>query len=428
MKRKDPADVIPETEDIPAENAPDTEEPFAEEAPVTEDAAPEETEDIFAAEDAAAVTPSAEEGPEEAVCEETVETEDPVEKPETEKTVGLTPEEIEEEAFRADLAATAPLEELPGAGFEETVENARTDKIVSSFRGKKKRVLNSAFFVRLALLALCGALFMYSAVSIAQRLADDMKSEQFIEDLRNDTSEKPAMSRLKKSRSVSSPLCLYDALGVSEYNPEYTEPEISDEYDPILNTLEKLRAVNKDIYGWIRCTGGMLGIDYPVVKADDNDYYLRRNLYGEYSVAGTIFVDYRDNARHGESYNTVIYGHNMTNGTMFRAVKDWFDSAERNATAPLINVEIITLHGAYIYEIFSAYRSDGAEFITVSFRSNSSYKSFLKSILRKSVLNQKFAYDENTRILTLCTCTNSGRNEDERYVVHCRLVKIINYN
>ena len=310
MKKKKQPDAVSVPEGIPVEGPAGAEDGIPEEAetaPVTEETVSEDIKDAAAAEDAIPETPSAEEGSEEAVCEEAAGTEEPEEgpeeEPEAEKAVELTPEEIEEEAFRADLAATAPLEELPGAGFEETVENARTDKIVSSFRGKKKRVLNSAFFVRLVLLALCGALFMYSAVSIAQRLADDMKSEQFMEELRSDTSEKSAMSRLKKSRSISSPLCLYDALGVSEYNPEYTEPEISDEYDPILNTLEKLRAINPDIYGWIRCTGGMLGIDYPVVKADDNEYYLRRNLYGEYSVAGTIFVDYRDNARHGESYN-----------------------------------------------------------------------------------------------------------------------------
>ena len=139
-------------------------------------------------------------------------------------------------------------------------------------------------------------------------------------------------------------------------------------------------------------------------------------------------MDYRDSDRHGESYNTIFYGHNMTNGTMFRAIKDWFESTDREATAPLINVEIITPQATYVYEIFSAYRSDGSDFITVSFRNNETYTKFLKTILSRSVLKRRTAYDENTRIITLSTCTNSGRNEDERYVVHCKLIKIIKYS
>lgn len=337
------------------------------------------------------------------------------------------PEETEEAEEPAD-ETPQPAEELPGAGFEETVEYADVSQIKNSYKGKKSRVLSAAFFVRLVLLALCGALFMYSAVSIAERFADDIKSEDFISTLQSNANERSAVQRQMKSRALSSPLCLYDALGVTEYTPEFIEPEVSDKYDSILNQISQLRNINPEIYGWIRCTGGMLGINYPVYKHDDNDYYLRRNIYGEYSVAGTIYVDYRDSDRHGESFNTIFYGHNMTNGTMFRAIKDWFDSPERNSTAPLINVEIITPQAAYVYEIFSAYRSDGAEFITVSFRDTAAYKSFLKSIIRKSVLGSKSAYDENTRIITLCTCTNSGKNEDERYVIHCKLVKIVKYN
>ena len=316
-----------------------------------------------------------------------------------------------------DVFMTAPLEKLPGAGFEETVENADVSKIESTYKGKRTRVLNAAFFVRLALLTICGALFMYSAVSIANRFADDMKSEQFIEGLISNNSEKSAMARLMKSHSAASPLCLYDALGVDEYKPEFAEPEISDRYDSVLNTIAKLKEINPEIDGWIRCTGGMLSINYPAYKAADNDYYLRRNIYGEYSVGGTIFVDYRDSDRHGESYNTIFYGHNMTNGTMFRAIKDWFDSADRESP-----------QATYVYEIFSAYRSDGSDFITVSFRDNAAYKDFLKMISRRSILKRRLAYDENTRLITLCTCTNSGRNEDERYVLHCKLVKIIKYN
>ena len=415
-KRKKITAAEPVTEETAESQATGTEETVTE---------PEIAEETPAEEAAAEETPAEEtvEAVEETV-EETVAEAEETEEAEDAVTEADEPEEEPEE----NAEETPQREELPGAGFEETVEYADVSQIKNSYKGKKSRVLSAAFFVRLALLALCGALFMYSAVSIAERFADDIKSEDFINTLQSNANERSAVQRQMKSRALSSPLCLYDALGVTEYTPEFEEPVVSDKYDSILNQISQLRNINPEIYGWIRCTGGMLGINYPVYKHDDNDYYLRRNIYGEYSVAGTIYVDYRDSDRHGESLNTVFYGHNMTNGTMFRAIKDWFDSAERNATAPLINVEIITPQAAYIYEIFSAYRSDGSEFITVSFRDNAAYKSFLKSITRKSVLNRQTTYDEKTRIITLCTCTNSGRNEDERYVIHCKLVKIVKYN
>ena len=180
-------------------------------------------------------------------------------------TDGIAPEEVTDADLYADEPdadefVTAPLEELPGAGFEETVEDADVTKIKSTYKGKKTRVLNASFFVRFLLLALCGALFMYSAVSIANRFADDMKSEQFIDDLRSNSAERSAVARQLKSKACVSPLCLFDALGVDEYTPEFNEPEVSDRYDSVLNTISQLKAINPEIYGWIRCTGGMLSI------------------------------------------------------------------------------------------------------------------------------------------------------------------------
>jgi len=87
--------------------------------------------------------------------------------------------------------------------------------------------------------------------------------------------------------------------------------------------LAKLREQNPDIIGWI--TVPFTNIDYPIVQAKDNRYYLRRDLNGDYANPGTIFMDYRC-AGDGSGYS-IIYGHNMKSGAMFGTLGRFADKA-----------------------------------------------------------------------------------------------------
>ncbi len=318
--------------------------------------------------------------------------------------------------------------ELPDAGFEETVEDLDVNDIKSSFDGKKASVINANFIIRMLLLIVCASLFMYCVYSIAMRIADDTKSREMMEELIETVEQKSAVARIPKVRVSPLSLGLYDSLGVTEQNEEWNDVTTTGEYDTYLNTLSELKKKNPDIYAWILCKGGLGQINYPVVLAPDNDFYLHRDINKEYAVAGSIFTDFRNSRKISDNLNTVIYGHCMTNGTMFRSIKNWMESSTRNSSADLITVELITEEAVYVYEVFSAYRSDGNHFITISFPNTDGYLDFLHEIQRKTVLSAKHPYDENTRILTLCTCTNVSTTSDERYVLHCKLKKIIKYN
>ena len=118
---------------------------------------------------------------------------------------------------------------------------------------------------------------------------------------------------------------------VAKYHPEYvlntgTKETASVTDSNLLTETKENRfitdlqnEVNEDIVGWLTIPDTQ--IDYPFVISHDNDYYLRRDLYGNYALAGTIFMDYRcytDTVRSNfTDFNTVIYGHNMNNGSMF---------------------------------------------------------------------------------------------------------------
>ena len=84
----------------------------------------------------------------------------------------------------------------------------------------------------------------------------------------------------------------------------------------------ELQQKNEDIVAWIYIPA--LDISYPVLQADDNEYYLHRDVNREYLYAGSIFMDAWNNPFF-YNYNTIIYGHNMRDGSMFARLKDLSD-------------------------------------------------------------------------------------------------------
>jgi len=120
------------------------------------------------------------------------------------------------------------------------------------------------------------------------------------------------------------------------------------------SVVDMQNSVNNDVVGWLYIPDTR--IDYPVVAADDNEYYLRRDIYHHQSNAGSIFMDYR--CKCGLSkFNTIIYGHSMKNKSMFGDLKlfgdpDFFNMHTRGA--------LFTVDGAYMLDIF-AYMVVGAD-------------------------------------------------------------------
>lgn len=63
-------------------------------------------------------------------------------------------------------------------------------------------------------------------------------------------------------------------------------------------------------------------INYPVMQSGDNDYYAHRATDGSYLYAGSLFMDYRCSSDFSD-FNSVIYAHNMGNGTMFADIPNY---------------------------------------------------------------------------------------------------------
>jgi sortase B len=92
-------------------------------------------------------------------------------------------------------------------------------------------------------------------------------------------------------------------------------------------TLSELQKINPDVCAWLTVDG--TNIDYPVVQGEDNLEYVNRDVYGEYSLSGSVFLDYR-NERDFSDFFSLVYAHHMEGNVMFGEItnfleKDYFD-------------------------------------------------------------------------------------------------------
>ena len=178
-----------------------------------------------------------------------------------------------------------------------------------------------------------------------------------------------------------------------------------------MSELEReMRQINPDYVGWIRIDG--TSIDYPVVRGSDNDKYIHTSFQGEESIAGAIFMDYRNvgdllTYRVGEALpHIIIYGHNMQRGGMFSDLRGFINSRfleENNIITLIIDGETVE------FEIFSARLSDindPAYYLT--FDASHSFPRFADRV---------GAPLQATQIITLSTCARRDGGGDARVIV-----------
>lgn len=193
--------------------------------------------------------------------------------------------------------------------------------------------------------------------------------------------------------------------------PQYTE------FSPVSVDFEELSRLSGDIVGWLYMPESV--INYPVVQGSDNDYYLHRFYDGTPNSGGTLFVDYVC-ASDFSGRNTIIYGHNMMNGSMFAALNQYKDQAFFDEH-PVMYLN--TPAQNYKIEFFSGYVSDPEGLIySSSFSSEEEFASFLDAIRAHSVFSSPVAVTSADRIVTLSTCANTS--EDLRFVVCGKLTEI----
>ena len=200
-----------------------------------------------------------------------------------------------------------------------------------------------------------------------------------------------------------------------------TVPETEAAYPlvpPIEVDWDALRAANSEVVGWI-FVDALEKVSYPVCRGDDNDYYLHHTFRREEVFAGAIFMDCRNSADFSDP-NTVIYGHNMKNKTMFGSLDDYRKTGYYEKHPVMY---YLTPEKAYKLEIYSGFITEAGSYAYTFEHTEKSMADFINKIKRKSTFKSEVKYQEGDRILTLSTC--SYETEDSRYVVVGILKEII---
>ncbi len=307
-----------------------------------------------------------------------------------------------------------------GDDFEESLKNF-TSADVPKKKKKKKRSVGSFDIGRIVALCLCVGVLVYALYMIYDKFAEYSSSEAVNNQAEN-IGKGSLIEKLNSKGNLSPSRDLLTYLGSDTAGIDEINQETRTEYEKRRQQLLDLQAAypNSRFYGYI--TVSDTAISYPIMIADDNDYYLKHLFNGQYQERGTgsIFADYRLQDNYDDNMNVIVYGHCMTNGTMFRPIKYFFDNDYRYSQAQTMKITVVTIDGVYIYEYFAAYRSEGDDFINrYTVKSDKDrYYNFLKRRRRLNSIDRQVSYNENSKIITLVTCTNVPNKQNERYVLH----------
>lgn len=205
-------------------------------------------------------------------------------------------------------------------------------------------------------------------------------------------------------------------VGIEENNLvfENTQETVTDEEVELLAKIENLHTEYEDVIGWIRFDH--LDISYPILQGADNNDYLRRTFSGAYSSGGSIFLEAKNTSDFQDSH-TIIYGHNMNNGSMFGSLKKY--KTEENFYVGNEYITIYTWEKIYRYQIFSYYDiAEDGDVYQIDFISEKNFQELLDNMCRRSYYDTQITPNDKDKILTLSTCASKGK----RFVVHAKRI------
>ena len=207
-------------------------------------------------------------------------------------------------------------------------------------------------------------------------------------------------------------------------NVKINETDITGTKTERMLQLEELQKENEEIIGWLEIEG--TNINYPVLQASDNDYYLTHNYKKEKSSTGSIFLDKDFDLINGSS-NYLIYGHRSKSGLMF---EDLMKYAKEDFYKEHTKVKFTTNKDDSLYEILSVFYSRVyykreknvfRYYYFVNANNEQEYNDFVNNAKKVSLYDTGVTANYGEQLLTLSTCEYS--QEDGRFAIVCKKVE-----
>jgi len=206
------------------------------------------------------------------------------------------------------------------------------------------------------------------------------------------------------------------ALGeIQEMKPDVSESTGANDIERLsIMDFTGFEESNSDIVAWL--TVPDTNIDYPVMQAEDNDFYLLRDAKKRNNKNGTLFLDYRASAGFTD-FSSVIYGHHMESGLMFQNLIKFKEKAFWDATPAAI---LYTPGCTYRLEFFAVavVRQDSNLYEYV-FEAPSDREAHIANIYSAAKFYRDIGVTEKERMVALSTC--SYEFKDARTIVFARL-------
>ena len=185
------------------------------------------------------------------------------------------------------------------------------------------------------------------------------------------------------------------------------EPSV---YIPSLDiNFEKLKSINKDAAAWLYCPDTV--IDYPIMRANDYNYYLNRLPDGTNNSNGSLFLDFNCSPDFSDQLS-VIYGHNMKSGSMFGSLKGYKDQKYYEKHPYMY---LYTEQGNYRIDLIYGCVIAAGKWRERAFMFEENLGELIAYAANNTTFNSGINYTEGDRIIALSTC--SYEFDDARYVV-----------
>lgn len=199
-----------------------------------------------------------------------------------------------------------------------------------------------------------------------------------------------------------------DTQGVS--GPAAMTPEERLEYGrSICLAVRGLQEQNQAVKGWLYFE--QPDISYPIMQGEDNEQYLHHTWSGEYNSSGSIFLEALNNGDFQDSH-TIIYGHNMKDGSMFGRLKNYRKQGFYEKASCFT---VYTADRILEYRIFAYYEvSEDSELYCVYYEPSDEFAGLIQSMQKSSWLNTGVTVGSQNKIITLSTCSTEGK----RFVVN----------
>ena len=268
---------------------------------------------------------------------------------------------------------------------------------------RKKRKLKKGNLISLIILLIMIPILAFSSYKIINYLIETPKTKDLIKDITDNTEineyESENAEIVKSEEKPNTPYWNFIKMKLIDVN------------------FDSLKKTNNETVAWLFVGG--TNVNYPVVQTSNNDYYLNHSFDKTKNSGGWLFMDYR-NDKNEYGRNTIIYGHNMKNQTMFGTLKNllsknWYNT-EENRIIKMSSEKYNTL-----WQIYSVYTLETtSDYIQTEFESDDEYQTFINLVKGRSIANFNTSVTTSDKTLTLSTCHGSAK----KLVVHAKLIKI----